>query len=156
MPTKEESLQEIGQNAHDSLAEMVAALECDYDRLDELRDDCPWVNDDERNELSALEKSAGDCEDLDDAQQRIQEDPLCIEVRSNWQPPNGVTLEPPAEYCILLTTGGPAVRIIGKLHHNEPVSATLQTQDWGTMWTDYGDSDANMLLTYAGSFWYGA
>ena len=152
MPTKEESLQEIGQNAHDSLAEMVAALECDYDRLDDLRDDCP---DDDRDELSALEKSAGDCEDLDDAQQRIQEDPLCIEVRSNWQPP-GVTLEPPAEYCILLTTGGPAVRIIGTLHHNEPVSAMLQTQDWGTMWTDYGDSNADMLLTYAGSFWYGA
>ena len=48
------------------------------------------------------------------------------------------------------------MRIIGTLHHNEPVSAMLQTQDWFTLWTDYGDSDADMLLTYAGSFWYGA
>lgn len=35
---KYEALQVIGKSAFDGIAEMVAALECDYDRLTELRD----------------------------------------------------------------------------------------------------------------------
>lgn len=37
--TKDERLQEVGASALASIREMVAALECDYERRDELRDE---------------------------------------------------------------------------------------------------------------------
>ena len=177
---KDAALQEIGESAAESIAEMVAALECDYDRLAELREfRADWLKDnpgsyldpndprakagahfalanpDEAEELAELQAAAGDCENREEAEQRIQEDALSVEVRSDWYAPGGEGPEPPAEYLILLSTGGPATRIIGELdQHGEPESARLQAQDWFTPWTDYrGDkiSEAE-LLTYARQF----
>ena len=84
-------------------------------------------------------------------------------MRSGWYSP-GAQDTKPAEYEILLTTGGPALRIIGELsQHGEPESATLQWQDWGTPWTDLhmseltcsaSEADA-ILLSYAAHFYYG-
>ena len=95
--------------------------------------------------------------DLEEAQQNIQDDPLSIQVRSDWHSP-GSSSEELTEYEILLCTGGPATRIIGKLgQHNEPIDACLQFQDWFTPWTDYEcDSDEqDALIKYANQFWYG-
>ena len=107
--------------------------------------------------VSALNDS-GDQED-DDANEAavtaIHEDALSVEVRSGWTSP-GDKLEP-AEYCILLCTGGPAVRIIGELDRGyEPDSAELQYQDWGTPWTRYltTGEEENTLLTYARQFYF--
>lgn len=74
--------------------------------------------------------------DADDAaRERIQESALSVEVRSRWYVP-GEREEAPAEYRILLTTGGPALQMIGELNeHGEPESAWLEYQDWGTPWT---------------------
>lgn len=55
----------------------------------------------------------------------------------------------------MLSTGGPAVRIIGELNnYKEPGTATLQCQDWFTEWVDYPtDSDQDeLLLQYAHFF----
>lgn len=176
---KDAKLQAIGECAAKSLAEMVAALECDYDRLEELRDrnevtehtadDCPGkpcstdcdhkefaLDYDEREELAELESAAGDCESREDAEQRIHEDPLSIEVRSDWHSPGESGT--PDEFCILLGTGGPAIRIIGELNqYNEPLRARLQAQDWFTVWTDYrGDAISDDdLLTYCRCFYFG-
>jgi len=165
--TKEEALQEIGKSVAESIAEMVAALECDYDRLEELRDtlkdcdtdlengDCKYTTaemDDMR-----VEKAAGDCESREDAERRIQEDPLSLEVRGGWHSPGDENTEA-EEFCLLLGTGGPAVRIIGDLGNcSEPSRATLQTQDWFTPWTDYtGDAISQRdLLTYCRVFNFG-
>jgi hypothetical protein len=182
MTTKEqttaERLQEIGRCAMDSIREMVAALECDYDRLEELRsekeslqdsrdeaeddDDVDetqealdsWLAENE-DELKELEEAAGDCESQDDARQRIEEDPLSLEVRSDWHSPG--TDSDDTEFCLLLGTGGPAVRIIGELDHGQPTKATLQTQDWFTPWTDVDTSneDDDALLTYCQVFYFG-
>ena len=171
---KYQALQDIGKSAAESIAEMVAALECDYERLEELRGmaaDLGSVDytEEEKTELAAdlaeLEKAAGDCESREDAEQRIHEDPLSIEVRSGWYAPgegndgehfgNGVK---PEEFCILLSTGGPATRIIGELNeHCEPTRARLQVQDWFTQWTDYtGDAvSQDDLLTYCRCFYFG-
>jgi hypothetical protein len=224
--TREETLQDIGRNAMASIREMVAALECDYDRLEELRDErdgwepdlsddaealadayrsataalttpelytlaelsedegdsaadelsdagfnATWnpeanryditapswahANEDDAEELKDLEEAAGENESADQARDRIMEDPLSLQVRSDWHSP-GEEAEP-AEYELLLSTGGPAVRIIGDLDRGEPTSATLQTQDWGTPWTNYreeaGDDDA--LMTYVRCFYFG-
>lgn len=143
------------------IKEMVAALTVDYDRLEELRDarddeDTP-MDDADREELAELEAAAGDCESEDDAHERIQEDPLSVEVRSDWRPA-GDNDNSPVEFKILLCTGGPAVQIRGELDtYNTPCHAWLEYQDWGTPWTEYrGDEfDYDALLTYCREFYFG-
>lgn len=162
-----------------SIAEMVAALECDYDHLDELRefrdeweDEHPasfiepndpraagrfgLANPYEAEELLELEAAAGDCTDEEDARERIQEDPLSIEVRSGWYTPGD---EPePEEFQILLCTGGPAVRIVGELdQYRQPCRAWLEYQDWFTPWIEYYGEEVNsdVLLTYCQQFYFG-
>ena len=94
----------------------------------------------------------------DEALERIQEDPLSVQVRSDWTDPyrwNGPGLKA-AEYEILLMTGGPAVRIIGDLpQHDEPDNAHLQYQDWGTPWTELFPTDMVTLIAYARTFYFG-
>ena len=102
--------------------------------------------------LAALEAAAGDCADEDDARQRIQDDPLSVEVRSDWASP-GEPLEP-SEFMILLCTGGPAVRIVGELNRGEPCRAWLEYQDWGTPWTRYFGADSDTLCQYASQFYF--
>lgn len=118
--------------------------------------------------------------DADKAREAIDESPLSVEVRTGWFTPGNLD-EAPSEYCLLLCTGGPAVRIIGTLGlYSEPDSARIEYQDWGTPWTEmrYGDfheypggtawSNAKadqylqdamvfdaLLLSYARQFWYG-
>lgn len=170
---KEQNLQEIGRKAYESIADMVNALECDYERLAELRQEradldtarrttedegaaialAEW---DEENgeELEELTRMAGECESREDAEQRIQEDPLSLEVRSGWT----VIGEPLAaeEFNILLATGGPAVRIVGELSGDEPSRAWLEVQDWFTPWTQYFGASQEVLLTYARCFYFGS
>lgn len=115
-----------------------------------------WVNQDgfmidedpaQREELAELESDAGDCEDEDDAQQRIHEDPLSVEYRSGWSTdPHSLEAE---EFMVLLCTGGPAVRIVGELgDHGTIHRAWLEYQDWGTPWTHYHDADSATLVAY--------
>lgn len=218
-------LQDIGKSAFESIAEMVAALECDYDRLEELRDagitkvtapsawasylingDATGIDDREQEEADAmvahiglgsptdcddagfvsnpdygayggdcqtytfydgtvfdettreefkeLTAAAGECKDREEAEQRIMEDPLSLQVRGDWHSP-GEEDSTAAEFELLLGTGGPAVRIIGELSSGEPTRARLQTQDWFLPWTDYIGGDSETLLTYCRCFYFG-
>lgn len=163
-------LQAIGKSAMSSIADMVAALECDYDRLAELRELAAEVKEhldagndpayydmtaDDKAELTELEEAAGDCESREDAEQRIQEDPLSIEVRTGWYAPVGSNSHA-EEFQILLSTGGPATRIMGELNeHGEPTRAWIQAQDWFKPWTDYIGGDQETLLTYCRCFYFG-
>jgi hypothetical protein len=88
----------------------------------------------------------------------MREAPLSVEVRSGWYDPCcGPAI--PEEFCILLSTGGPALRIVGELsEHAEPSRCWLECQDWGTPWSRYwsrteGRSDA--LRWFASLFHYG-
>jgi hypothetical protein len=193
--SKAEALAQVGRCAYESIRDMVAALECDYDRLEELRDEradlaeqlkdlepeedaalngapdadydaakaCGRVRLelqewDEKNgeELKKLTDAAGECKDADDARQRIEEDPLSVEVRSDWYTPGSPDGNTPGEFCILLSTGGPATRIIGELdQHGEPCRARLEVQDWFTPWTEHLDGvSMETLLTYSRCFVY--
>lgn len=136
-------LEQIGKNALESIRDMVAALQCDYDRLQELRDN-EERDDEETEELTALEQAAGDCADEDEARERIQDDPLSIEYRSDWS--TDKTALEAAEVCLLLTTGGPAVRIIAELRDGCAHRPLLQVQDWGTNWTDYYEEGITEIL----------
>jgi len=95
--------------------------------------------------------------DDDGARRRIEESVLSVQVRSGWYSPGRESREDadPEEYEILLTTGGPGLRIFGRLNeHCEPSSAELQMQDWGTPWTRYPAPEAT-LLDFARVFWFG-
>jgi hypothetical protein len=172
--SKEEQLQEIGASAYSYIEEMVAALECDYDRLEELRDEREeWVendggDDDEQSrtlagwmkefpeefaELAELESAAGDCESREEAEQRITEGPLSLEFRSGWVT-NHDEMEP-EEFCLLLSTGGPAVRIVGEIRDGQAHNPRLEVQDWFTPWTEFRGYSQATLETYCNCFYFG-
>lgn len=174
------------QGWYETICEHVAALECDRERLEELRDEREALQDevdaidkaadldddeqghldalkewDEENaeelkELEAASKIDGEEVDEEQARERIEESPLSVEVRGDWHAP-GAEEESPSEFCILLSTGGPALRLLGELdEHCQPTRAWLEHQDWGTPWTHYYIQDgADTLLKWASVFYFG-
>lgn len=215
--TDESNAENEAKAQAESIAAMVAALECDYDRLEELIDerdnlvsDCDgkrlselrvarmnyadsqlgnlsslevhriaWdqENPDEaeeietlqaaedalnewdeenREELAELKAAAGDCTSSEEANQRILDDALEVQVRSGWVTPGQDETGSYDEFEILLCTGGPAVRIMGRLTNNQPSRAWLEYQDWGTPWTQaYNVIERETLLTYCQQFYFG-
>lgn len=94
----------------------------------------------------------------ENAMQEIQEGPLSVEVRSGWYVPGNQHENGAEEYRILLTTGGPALRIIGDLgQYGTPENARLEWQDWFKPWTEHRltTKQAEDLLTYACQFYFG-
>jgi len=90
-------------------------------------------------------------EDNEEAREAIFNMPLKVAVRSDWVPPGTEMI--PQEYCILLSTGGPACRIIGDV---AGTWARLEWQDWGSPWKRYLDENMNeneaALLVFASFF----
>ena len=97
--------------------------------------------------------------DAEKAEEHIHQDALSVEVRDNsWATP-GQAEYSPTQFNILLTTGGPALRIMGQLDEwQEPRRAWLEYQDWGTPWTEYHGDNASQdaLLTYSRCFYFAA
>jgi hypothetical protein len=173
---KQDHAKEQAAAQYVGICEMVDALNCDYDKLEELKDekeslqydidnadndeamkdaiDCMvQFNCDNGGELTALIEAAGDCSDQDEARSAIQEDPLSVEVRSGWVS-YGSEMQA-EEFCILLCTGGPAVRIMGELDNGQPCRAWMEYQDWGTGWTRFYYADQSVLLAYCSEFYFG-
>jgi len=188
---------------YESICEMVAALDADYERLNELRDEIKALDDerdaiandkhewimanpgrfidanDARNnwalafpdendrlaeieeeraalikELDEIETEIGPCESREEAEQRIQEDALEVQVRSGWHEPGDSEAEP-EELYILLCTGGPAVRIRGELNSGEPDRAWIEYQDWLEPWKRFFGTEQAVLLAYCREFFFG-
>ncbi len=163
-----------------SIVEMVAAIECDYDRLEALRDERAdlaseaqddtnaaidealealreW-DDENGEELRELHEAATleghTLTSQDDARERIEESALSCEVRSGWA--NVGDALNAEEFRICLTAGGPALQIRGELdEHGQPDRAWLEYQNWGTGWTQYFDIEQSTLLTFAQVFYFG-
>lgn len=99
-------------------------------------------------------------EQREEARQEIEEGPLSVMVRDGWHSPGQAIDSDNAaeEYEILLTTGGPALRIYGRLsEHGEPDDdPRLQWQDWGVPWTDYPLSadECEAVASYARCFYF--
>jgi hypothetical protein len=108
-----------------------------------------------REMVAALDSEDGA---RDEAAQRIRESVLSVEVRDGWRRPDE-DQRAPAEFSILLTTGGPALRLRGDLDDwCEPEAPfRLQWQDWGTPWTDYEMTrdDTLACAAFARCFWFG-
>lgn len=180
---KDEHARSNARGWSETIAALVAALEMDFDRLEELRDEradlaqavqdqdaradgepseaeralADWdaVNGEELKDLAgtAEYEKGYPFKDADDVRQRIEESPLSVQVRSGWYSPGGHDpANPPEEFEILLSTGGPALRIRGELdEHCQPSRAWLEYQDWGTPWTEFhgeGAASQDDLLTF--------
>jgi DNA-binding transcriptional MerR regulator len=171
---------EQAQAQANSIATMVAALEVDYVRLEELKDELASLEFDLQNadteeekqdvlkqltewrtenaeELAELEEAANGMTDCDEAREAIQNDALDVQVRSAWYNPCASDESDPSEFMILLCTGGPAVRIMGELDdYLQPKRAWLEYQDWFQPWTEApGIIDRDTLLTYCAQFYFG-
>lgn len=151
-----------------SIVGLIAAYNCDYDRLEELRDErSEWMDDnandaalwaqahpDEAEELDELKAQAGECESQEDAEEAIHETPLSIEVRSAWTTLDEGPLTP-AEYRIVLCTGGPHVELVGDLDTNgEPERVRVLYKDWDCH-GELFDFDREAVLEYAQMFYFG-
>ena len=130
-----------GQAQFDSIAQMVAELE-----------------------TAEQQDQDGGADETYAPRQRIEEDALSVQVRSGWYSPGARGSDTkPAEYEILLCTGGPACRIVGDLsEYGEPETARLEVQDWFCPWTEIrplvakDDYDAEpIMLAYARCFYFG-
>lgn len=140
-----------------SVAAMVAALDVDYGRLLELRDErddheggsTSWAeeNPEDAEELEELETAANGHEDEDDAREAILTDALSVEFRSAWAAP-GEELTP-EEFRIVLCTGGPHVELIGDLNADgTPYRVRCLYRDWSECGELY-DFDHEAALRYA-------
>ena len=95
-------------------------------------------------------------EEVEEVQEEARELALSVQVQSGWQTP-GQTLSP-EEGCILLTTGGPALRLLVELDVDAaPCSCELQWADWGTPWQHFHLTEAEdqAMDWFAELFWYG-
>lgn len=91
--------------------------------------------------------------------ERIHQMPLSLEVRGGWYTPGDSESTKPDEFRILLTTGGPALQLVGDLdEYGQPSNPRLQWQDWGTPWTNYRDTNEEedeALQVFVNCFYFG-
>lgn len=99
-------------------------------------------------------------EDSDEAREQIMDDPLEITYRTGWlnhgEVCDGIDKGNIEECCILLCTGGPAVRILCDVDHRGTLRRPIvQYQDWGTPWTELlsiTSEQHSALETYISNF----
>lgn len=104
----------------------------------------------------ALRESADDDDANEKARDAAHQAVLSVQVRDGWRQVGEKSSA--EEFEILLTFGGPALRITGELDTgDEPKTALLQWQDWGTPWTDCEGitaDDREALLLFASVFYF--
>lgn len=139
--------------------EGVGRLSTDYETL-KAGDDCPTCEG--SGEVKCTEGSDSDdpeaWHDEERARERIQEDALSVQVRGDWHTPGDEDATKATEYEILITTGGPAARIVGDLDgYGQPDSARFEYQDWFKPWTEVirDSADYAVLREYAQQFYFG-
>ena len=95
-------------------------------------------------------------EEIEQIKEGINNSALSVEFRSGWST-NFDELEI-EEFKILLSWGGPALRIIGDLdQYKQAENIKLQFQDWGTSWTDYElkEEEEESLNWFCNCFYFG-
>ena len=107
--------------------------------------------------LNSLNPTTQEQEDrIEEINQDVLNSALSVEFRSGWYSSLDDELVP-EEFKILLTWGGPALRIIGELDNYGPVNPKLQYQDWGTPWTDFQitEDQQKALNWFCNCFYFG-
>jgi len=95
-------------------------------------------------------------EKLEEIKESVLNSALSVEFRSGWYSSLDEETKP-EEFKILLSWGGPALRIIGKLDDYGPIEPKLQFQDWGTPWTDFEitEDQQDALNWFCNCFYFG-
>lgn len=124
---------------------LLSAYNMDWDTYSDLQDyDESELEMDSLIELQELTEQAAGCSDADEALERLEENPLDIQFRSDWESDRDELT--PHEFAVLLCTGGPAVRIRGELDHNGyPSRAWVEYSDWDTPWSELGSYQSSAL-----------
>ena len=127
---------------------LLSAYNMDWDLYSDLMDCNPSdLDEDDLETLQELTEQADGCDSQDEALGRLEDNPLDIQFRSDWE--SYTSDLTPSEFSILLCTGGPAVRVRGELDdHGYPYRAWVEYCDWGTQWTELG-SYQSVALDYA-------
>ena len=100
-----------------------------------------------------------DFDSQDELRESVLNSALSVEFRNGWYSDlyhfKGVT--EPIEFKILLSWGGPSLRIIGEIEENFAVNPKLQYQDWGTLWTDLEitEDQQKALNWFCNCFYFG-
>ena len=105
-------------------------------------------------------ESDGDYTREDEIREQAQDEALSVEFRSGWSS-NPEEMKP-EEFKILLSTGGPACQIVGKIDYGscEPIDIEIQYQDWFTPWEPlqlnctYADRSPNITSDYEALEWF--
>ena len=104
-------------------------------------------------------ESKDDYEAQEKLREQAQEEALSVEFRSGWT--HDLNDMKPEQFKILLSTGGPACQIIGKLdEYSQPTDIEIQYQDWGTPWeplqlnSTYADKSPNITSDYEALEWF--
>ena len=101
-------------------------------------------------------QDSNDYNQQDELRESILNSALSVEFRSGWSTnPEELEIE---EFKILLTWGGPALRVIGDLdQYKQPENIKMQFQDWGTSWTDYEltEKQEESLNWFCNCFYFG-
>ena len=105
-------------------------------------------------------ESDGDYTREDEIREQAQDEALSVEFRSGWTS-NPEEMKP-EEFKILLSTGGPACQIVGKIDYGscEPIDIEIQYQDWFTPWEPlqlnctYADESPNITSDYEALEWF--
>ena len=100
---------------------------------------------------------ADDLDAIDEAEREIDESALNVLVRDDWRTMDAFGKDStPEEYQILLSAGGPALRIYGQVDDGGgALDARLEWQDWGTPWTEYYEATREQdaaILAFASQF----
>ena len=81
-------------------------------------------------------------EEYGDNMKRYPEDTACEAIQ-------GYGMYKETIYYITLAGGGPAARVRVEVEDGEVISASLQFQDWFTLWTDAPNQDSELVERYA-------
>ena len=128
-----------------------------WDSITQLRAQPPADNAAMQDALGELEWITIDnLEQLREAVvEAAREMPLSVTVRSGWYVP-GTAEGKPIEFCILMSTGGPALRIFGELDQYDcPCDPVMQWQDWFQPWQTLEHDNDAALEWFCGCFYFG-
>ena len=96
-----------------------------------------------------------DFDSQDELRENVLNSALSIQFRSGWE--THYENFKAKEFEILLSWGGPALRVIGEITDYGSKNPKIQFQDWGTPWTDFEitEDQQDALNWFCNCFYFG-